>query len=221
MELIASSGATTPSETCGSHHTPSKLKNTAINLPPLRRIAEQEHRGSEATLPEGVKGEMTPVQPLVDCQGFLPTVVLNVQPLPFFQHINSLARINMQPANLNDILPIVPERSRMPAPPRHRMVGEWPALLSSEQLCDYLDISLSTLPKVCPVQPVDLGVNVLRWRRAEIDRWLASLLPRSLSSRSRHGDKSSVPALLEVTPGPEERRAAVLERARKAAGARR
>jgi len=54
----------------------------------------------------------------------------------------------------------------------------WPALLSREQLCAYAGgISDTTLRKVCPVPAVDLGANVLKYRRAEVDAWLA--LPTS------------------------------------------
>lgn len=49
----------------------------------------------------------------------------------------------------------------------------WPALLSREQLRAYLGgICDATLRKICPVAALDLGANVLRYRRAEIDAWL-------------------------------------------------
>lgn len=58
----------------------------------------------------------------------------------------------------------------------------WPALLSRDQLRAYLGgVCDATLRKICPVPAVDLGANVLKYRRDEIDLWLAGLdhrLPR-------------------------------------------
>lgn len=52
--------------------------------------------------------------------------------------------------------------------------------MSREQLCAYLgDICEATLLKVCPVAPVDLGANVVRYARVQIDAWLATLPPRA------------------------------------------
>lgn len=57
----------------------------------------------------------------------------------------------------------------------------WPALLTREQLCAYLGgMSDPTVRKICPVAAVDLGANVLRYRRTEVDGWLAGLRHRGL-----------------------------------------
>lgn len=57
----------------------------------------------------------------------------------------------------------------------------WPALLTREQLCAYLGgMADPTVRKICPVAAVDLGANVLRYRRSEIDAWLGTLHHRGL-----------------------------------------
>ena len=65
----------------------------------------------------------------------------------------------------------------------------WPLLLTREQLCDYLQVSWSSLSKRCPVAPLELGVNVVRYSRLQIDDWIASLPPRD----KRGGQKAPVP----------------------------
>lgn len=86
----------------------------------------------------------------------------------------------------------------------------WPALLSREQLRAYLGgICDATLRKVCPVPPLDLGANVLRYRKAEVDRWLESCparLPKSV------GDEQDAP------PAANDRPMSAVERARARAG---
>ncbi len=67
-------------------------------------------------------------------------------------------------------------------PTMHRGHFGWPALLTSEQLCDYLGIGLGTLAKICPVQPLDLGVRLVRYNRCNIDRWLESVPARMRES---------------------------------------
>lgn len=57
----------------------------------------------------------------------------------------------------------------------------WPALLSREQLRAYLGgICDATLRKVCPVPPIELGANVLRYRKLDVDRWLDGRPARTL-----------------------------------------
>lgn len=71
-------------------------------------------------------------------------------------------------------------KTMTPAPvgePRH-IPDAWPALLSREQLCAYVGIGWATLIKICPVRAVDLGANLLRYNRAQIDAWLNSLPAR-------------------------------------------
>ena len=55
----------------------------------------------------------------------------------------------------------------------------WPLLLSREQVCAYLGISPDTFSKVCPVPPVDMGAQVVRYHRWQIEAWANALPPRS------------------------------------------
>lgn len=69
-------------------------------------------------------------------------------------------------------------------------VQAWPPLLlTREQLCDYLQVSWSSLSKRCPVAPIELGVNVVRYSRLQIDDWIAGLPPRD----KRSGRETPVP----------------------------
>jgi hypothetical protein len=54
----------------------------------------------------------------------------------------------------------------------------WPLLLSKQQVCAYLGISAGTLVRVCPIPPVDLGANVVRYNRLQIEAWANALPPR-------------------------------------------
>lgn len=83
----------------------------------------------------------------------------------------------------------------------------WPALLTREQLCAYLGgMSDPTVRKVCPVAAVDLGANVLRYRRSEIDEWLERLHSRGLRVVPE-GEQDAPPAANDVPAGltPAER----------------
>lgn len=92
----------------------------------------------------------------------------------------------------------------------------WPALLSRDQLCAYLGgASDTTVRKVCPVAPVDMGANVLRYRRAEIDAWLASLPHRGL--RGRPAGEQDTP---DDPPAANDRPSASVARARARAAGR-
>lgn len=52
----------------------------------------------------------------------------------------------------------------------------WPALMSRDQLRAYLGgIGDATLRMICPIAPVDMGANVIRYRKTEVDGWLARL----------------------------------------------
>lgn len=62
-----------------------------------------------------------------------------------------------------------------PGHPRH-IPEAWPALLSEDQLRAYVGgISRETLVKICPVAPVDLGANLLRYQRGAVDQWISNL----------------------------------------------
>jgi len=69
--------------------------------------------------------------------------------------------------------------SRDPA----RTLPYWPAMLSRDQLCDSLGVSWYTLKGLLTVSPVDLGANVIRYRRDQIDEWVKSRPPRAARGR--------------------------------------
>lgn len=84
----------------------------------------------------------------------------------------------------------------------------WPAWLSREQLRAYLGgIGDATLRMICPVAPIDLGANVLRYRRAEIDAW-ETTLPHRLP-RGQHSEHDALPA----APAANDRPTTAIERA--------
>lgn len=89
----------------------------------------------------------------------------------------------------------------------------WPPLLMTrEQLCDYLQMSWSSVSKRCPVAPLDVGVNVVRYSRLQIEDWIASLPPRD----KRSGHEAPVPAGIAnpAAEEPDDPRLAALEMAR-------
>ena len=88
----------------------------------------------------------------------------------------------------------------------------WPALLSREQLRAYLGgIADATLRKICPVPAIDLGANVLRYRRGDVDAWLQAC-PARLPSAEGRGQDTAPPA--------NDRPLSAVERARARAGKR-
>lgn len=99
--------------------------------------------------------------------------------------------------------------------PRH-IPEAWPALLSEDQLRAYVGgISKETLVKICPVPPVDLGANLLRYQRDAVDRWVAGLALKTSGLRKEPpGPKN------DDTPAPgddedgQDRIAAALDRVR-------
>jgi hypothetical protein len=102
----------------------------------------------------------------------------------------------------------------------------WPLLLTREQACAFLGgISEGTFLKVCPVPPIDLGANVVRYRRGELEAWVAALSHRL--PKVRPGSQDAPPAAGgEIVPMPPANRpsAAVqraLERAKGVQGCRR
>lgn len=75
----------------------------------------------------------------------------------------------------------------------------WPILLTREQLCAYLGgLSDVTLRKICPVPAVELGANVLRYHRAQVDAWVNSLGPRGL--RVPIDNEQDAPAVANDAP---------------------
>ena len=101
----------------------------------------------------------------------------------------------------------------------------WPLLLTREQLCAYLGgLSWATLTKVLTVAPLDLGANVLRYSRPQVDAWAASLpprLPRALQQAQEASQGAAttegVAAADDVLDEPESRPSAAVERARRRA----
>lgn len=63
----------------------------------------------------------------------------------------------------------------------------WPLLLSRSELCEYLGVSWRTLKNVLTVRPVDMGANVVRYNRDQIDEWVATLPPRLMASKKNDG----------------------------------
>lgn len=59
---------------------------------------------------------------------------------------------------------------------------DWPALMSIDVACDYLDLSATSfrfMARMAGVRPVDChGLALARWRRADLDRMIDSLCPR-------------------------------------------
>lgn len=102
-----------------------------------------------------------------------------------------------------------------PAPVRERQAvpEAWPTLLSREQLCAYVCMPWSTISKVCPVAPVDLGLNVLRYSRQKIDEWVSNLPSRQERSAPRDRQAGSTVEVAELEVVADQRMDA-LDRAR-------
>lgn len=99
--------------------------------------------------------------------------------------------------------------------PRH-VPETWPALLSRDQLCAYIGVGADTITRICPVRPLDLGANLVRYSRQQVDEWVATLPPRLMMSRRAQGDTEEVPVVVEETS--ETRAEAALDRVRARAG---
>jgi len=92
-------------------------------------------------------------------------------------------------------------------------IAAWPLLLTLDQLCDYLGgMDERTLAKICPVRPVDLGANLLRYNRQQIDQWAEGLPPRLIRGPSRRQDASAVEAV--APEAVEDRRMSAVDKAR-------
>ena len=93
----------------------------------------------------------------------------------------------------------------------------WPRWLRIEQACAYLGgIGEATFRKICPVAPLDMGANVLLYRRAEIDAWELSLPHRLPRNADPAQSAEPVPQ-----PAANDRPMSAVERARaRAAGKR-
>ncbi len=100
-------------------------------------------------------------------------------------------------------------------PDRAGIPEAWPTLLTREQACAYLGLSEGTFRAICPIAAVDLGVALLRWRRADLDAWVAGLPGRLMAARKAEQD--APPA---VTDPADERRLSSVERAKARMGTR-
>ncbi|WP_427792208.1 hypothetical protein [Brevundimonas diminuta] len=109
-----------------------------------------------------------------------------------------------------------------PGHPRH-IPEAWPALLSRDQLRAYVGgMSDETLSKVCPVAPVELGANLLRYPRDQVDRWVAGLQPRPGGLRKSPPEPKIEPTPPDDPVGAGDHAARALERIRaRAKGSRR
>lgn len=109
-----------------------------------------------------------------------------------------------------------------PGHPRH-IPEAWPALLSRDQLRAYVGgMSDETLSKVCPVAPVELGANLLRYPRDQVDRWVAGLQPRPGGLRKSPPAPKVEPTEQDAPAGASDHAARALERIRaRAKGSRR
>ncbi len=87
----------------------------------------------------------------------------------------------------------------------------WPELLSLVQVCAYLCMSPDTFKKTCPVPPLLLAVSIRRWRRSDIDAWIAGLPVRLARSADNDSDARISPIAASQIAG-EERRFIALER---------
>lgn len=101
--------------------------------------------------------------------------------------------------------------------PRH-IPDSWPALLSRDQLSAYVGISAETLAGILTVSPVDLGVNLLRYRKDDIDRWIEAL-PARLTPRLQGADGEGKDAAPVDVEAPTDRPQSAVERARRRAEA--
>lgn len=97
-----------------------------------------------------------------------------------------------------------------------RVAMAWPALMSLSTLARYLNMSEESVRRICPVQPLDLGLGRNLWRIQDIDSWLAGLPARVPAGR--------LIACRRIEPdevGAEQRRAGALARVTARAGRRR
>ena len=88
----------------------------------------------------------------------------------------------------------------------------WPALLDKQLAAAFVRLSADTFDRICPVAPVDLGVHLLRWRRVDLEAWLAALPSRLRRAQLKAQDAAPQPE--PVTDPAEERRLSAVERAR-------
>jgi hypothetical protein len=97
-----------------------------------------------------------------------------------------------------------------------RLPEAWPRLLSRSQSAAYCGISESAFARICPVAPLDLGMNVIRYNRRQLDAWIDGLPPRL--RREQLASQDEIARLAEgahqdaAAAAAEERRNAALAR---------
>lgn len=100
-----------------------------------------------------------------------------------------------------------------PSPAQKFRIDAWPALMTRELLAGYTSISTHTLAKICPVSPLDIGANCVRFSRTDVDRWLATLSPRSLTKlQGEAAPSESLPVVDEAQAALDRVRARALGR---------
>ncbi len=104
-----------------------------------------------------------------------------------------------------------------PGHPRH-VPETWPTLLSRDQLCAYIGVGVETITKVCPVRPLDMGASLVRYSRAQIDEWVATLPPRLMVSQQPANATAASPSARGLADVAETRVEAALDRVRARAG---
>ena len=90
--------------------------------------------------------------------------------------------------------------------------ASWPQLLSRQQLSAYLTLSPDAISRICPVAPLELGVRVLRWRRADIDAWLEGL-PVRLGSKL-WPEQTAADSQIDTDASRQDRRESAVDRVR-------
>ncbi|ESQ90098.1 hypothetical protein ABAC460_10040 [Asticcacaulis sp. AC460] len=94
----------------------------------------------------------------------------------------------------------------------HPIPEAWPMLMTIDQACAYLGgMDGRTFHKICPVFPVDIGANIVRYRRADLDTWASGLRPRLNSTAPAVND--SAPAAETMVDTPDQRRDDAITRA--------
>jgi predicted DNA-binding transcriptional regulator AlpA len=97
-----------------------------------------------------------------------------------------------------------------------RIPEAWPLLLTRDQVCVYVGMSVDTFKRVCPVPAIALGAKLLRWRKPDIDDWVAGLPARLIGG----GAAAENPLLDAGNIAGEERRFGAVERAKQRASRR-
>lgn len=95
--------------------------------------------------------------------------------------------------------------STPPASPRR-----WPLLLNQTELCEYLGVSWRTLKGILTVSPIDMGANVTRYNRQQIDAWIETRPSKSKLKGQGEGTVDQA----EVEARAHEAMTAALDRAR-------